>query len=165
MIKEINPTLFYSSRLSYFPFLTPHRMPFGFHRAEVIGALISVLLIWVVTAVLGEYIKPANQVEFLIYFSFSLHGSVENNQPWFRIKLWHYAHKQWGWNSCKYYVSMAENVGLVLYLSISKLAFQFFLFLQNGVLTPWSQSFWTRSQSFWWESYTLAQSFSRSFKS
>lgn len=27
-------------------------MSFGFHRAEVIGALISVLLIWVVTAVL-----------------------------------------------------------------------------------------------------------------
>jgi Co/Zn/Cd efflux system component len=29
-----------------------NRMSFGFHRAEVIGALSSVLLIWVVTAVL-----------------------------------------------------------------------------------------------------------------
>jgi solute carrier family 30 (zinc transporter), member 2 len=28
------------------------RMSFGFHRAEVIGALVSVLMIWVVTAVL-----------------------------------------------------------------------------------------------------------------
>jgi Co/Zn/Cd efflux system component len=27
-------------------------MSFGFHRAEVIGALVSVLMIWVVTAVL-----------------------------------------------------------------------------------------------------------------
>lgn len=27
-------------------------MSFGFHRAEVIGALISVVLIWVVTAIL-----------------------------------------------------------------------------------------------------------------
>lgn len=29
-----------------------NRMSFGFHRAEVIGALISVLMIWIVTAVL-----------------------------------------------------------------------------------------------------------------
>lgn len=29
-----------------------NRLSFGYHRAEVIGALVSVLLIWVVTAIL-----------------------------------------------------------------------------------------------------------------
>lgn len=47
MIKELIP------KLSFFPLKPPQqRMSFGFHRAEVIGALTSVVLIWVVTAFL-----------------------------------------------------------------------------------------------------------------
>lgn len=47
------------------------RMSFGFHRAEVIGALISVLLIWVVTAIL-VYVAVLRT----IYDSFELKSSV-----------------------------------------------------------------------------------------
>lgn len=42
MIKGINP-----GKLSFLS-----RMSFGFHRAEVIGALVSVIMIWVITAIL-----------------------------------------------------------------------------------------------------------------
>lgn len=46
-------------------------MSFGFHRAEVIGALISVLLIWVVTAIL-VYVAVLRT----IYDNFELNSSV-----------------------------------------------------------------------------------------
>lgn len=60
MIKGINPQLssfspFSPSRHLFWSRINPNdnnRMSFGFHRAEVIGALTSVLLIWVVTAIL-----------------------------------------------------------------------------------------------------------------
>lgn len=48
MIKEINPKVFFLPSFRS----TTNRMSFGFHRAEVIGALVSVVMIWVVTAVL-----------------------------------------------------------------------------------------------------------------
>lgn len=45
-------------------------MSFGFHRAEVIGALVSVLLIWVVTAI-------------LVYIAIlrTIYGNFELNSP------------------------------------------------------------------------------------
>lgn len=46
-------------------------MSFGFHRAEVIGALVSVLLIWVVTAIL-VYVAVLRT----IYDDFELKSSV-----------------------------------------------------------------------------------------
>lgn len=46
-------------------------MSFGFHRAEVIGALVSVLLIWVVTAIL-VYVAVLRT----IYGNFELNSSV-----------------------------------------------------------------------------------------
>lgn len=53
MIKE----LIRNFSFSFFSFFIPNnRMSFGFHRAEVIGALLSVFMIWVVTA-------------FLVYFA------------------------------------------------------------------------------------------------
>lgn len=38
--------------LKYFLFHKFYRMSFGWYRAEVIGALASVLMIWVITAIL-----------------------------------------------------------------------------------------------------------------
>lgn len=60
MIKGINPQRFSSRFLFHLDISSGHaqtlddnnRMSFGFHRAEVIGALTSVLMIWVVTAIL-----------------------------------------------------------------------------------------------------------------
>ena len=38
-------------KIKYFIFRT-EKMSFGWHRAEVVGAMVSVLLIWVVTGIL-----------------------------------------------------------------------------------------------------------------
>lgn len=58
-------------------------MSFGFHRAEVIGALISVLMIWVVTAVLvfmavQRVIKPDFEINSLVMLISSAFGIIVN---------------------------------------------------------------------------------------
>lgn len=60
-----------------------YRMSFGFHRAEVIGALVSVLLIWVVTAVLvymaiQRVINPNFELNSLIMLLSSGFGILVN---------------------------------------------------------------------------------------
>lgn len=58
-------------------------MSFGFHRAEVIGALISVLMIWVVTAVLvfmaiQRLIEPEFEIDSVFMLISSFIGILVN---------------------------------------------------------------------------------------
>lgn len=58
-------------------------MSFGFHRAEVIGALISVLMIWVVTAVLvymaiQRVMEPDFEIDSVIMLISSGFGILVN---------------------------------------------------------------------------------------
>uniref|UniRef100_A0A1B0BDE6 Cation efflux protein transmembrane domain-containing protein n=1 Tax=Glossina palpalis gambiensis TaxID=67801 RepID=A0A1B0BDE6_9MUSC len=40
------------SKIKYFSSFSPNSFSFGWYRAEVIGALVSVIMIWVITAIL-----------------------------------------------------------------------------------------------------------------
>lgn len=58
-------------------------MSFGFHRAEVIGALVSVIMIWVVTAILVymailRTIKPDFELDSVVMLISSALGILVN---------------------------------------------------------------------------------------
>lgn len=58
-------------------------MSFGFHRAEIIGALVSVILIWVVTAILVymailRTINPDFELDSVVMLISSAFGILVN---------------------------------------------------------------------------------------